>query len=99
MSIQPVQQAMSERRLLAQTEFSLSPLCSGGAASRIDFATTPDYLPNRMNVTEANASSAVTIGVSSSLGETVPRNAGSYCRITIYLRESCCVGGPRRPAS
>ena len=52
-----------------------------------------------MNVTEANASSAVMIGVFSSLGETVPRNAGSYRRITIHLRENCCVGGPSHPAS
>jgi N-methylhydantoinase B len=52
-----------------------------------------------MNVTEANASSAVLIGIFSSLGETVPRNAGSYRRIKIHLRENCCVGGPRHPAS
>jgi N-methylhydantoinase B len=65
----------------------------------VDLRDNPDCLPNGMNVTEANASSAVIIGVFSSLGETVPRNAGSYRRITIHLRQNCCVGGPRHPAS
>src|SRR4029078_3892949 len=65
----------------------------------VDLRDNPDCLPNGMNVTEANASSAVMIAVFSSLGETVPRNAGSYRRITIHLRQNCCVGGPRHPAS
>jgi N-methylhydantoinase B len=65
----------------------------------VDLRDNPDCLPNGMNVTEANASSAVMIGVFSSLGETVPRNAGSYRRIAIHLRDNCCVGGPRHPAS
>src|SRR5581483_8752204 len=71
------------------------------AAGRIevDLRDNPDCLPNGMNVTEANASSAVMIGIFSSLGEVVPRNAGSYRRITIHLRENCCVGIPRHPAS
>jgi N-methylhydantoinase B len=65
----------------------------------VDLRDNPDCLPNGMNVTEANASSAVMIGIFSSLGEVVPRNAGSYRRITIHLRENCCVGIPRHPAS
>ena len=65
----------------------------------VDLCENPDCLPNGMNVTEANASSAVMIGIFSSLGEVVPRNAGSYRRITIRLRENCCVGIPRHPAS
>src|SRR6516165_6395517 len=65
----------------------------------VDLRDNPDCLPNGMNVTEANASSAVMIGIFSSLGEVVPRNAGSYRRIAIHLRENCCVGGPRHPAS
>ena len=51
-----------------------------------------------MNVTEANASAAAMIGVFSGLGSEVPRNAGSYRRVRILLRESCCVGGARHPA-
>ena len=65
----------------------------------VDLRDNPDCLPNGMNVTEANASSAVMIGIFSSLGEVVPRNAGSYRRIAINLRENCCVGIPRHPAS
>ena len=52
-----------------------------------------------MNVSEANASSAAMIGIFSSLGEAVPRNAGSYRRIAIRLRANCCVGIPRHPTS
>lgn len=65
----------------------------------VDLRDNPDCLPNGMNVTEANASSAVMIGIFSSLGEPIPRNAGSYRRIGIQLRENCCVGIPRHPAS
>ena len=52
-----------------------------------------------MNVTEANASAAAMIGLFSSLGREVPRNAGSYRRVRILLRDGCCVGGARHPAS
>jgi N-methylhydantoinase B len=65
----------------------------------VDLRDNPDCLPNGMNVTQANACSAVMIGIFSSLDEVVPRNAGSYRRITIHLRENCCVGIPRHPAS
>jgi N-methylhydantoinase B len=65
----------------------------------VDLRDNPDCLPNGMNVTQANASSAVMIGIFSSLDQVVPRNAGSYRRITIHLRENCCVGIPRHPAS
>ncbi|HTO80873.1 MAG TPA: hydantoinase B/oxoprolinase family protein [Methylomirabilota bacterium] len=65
----------------------------------VDLRDNPDCLPNGLNVTQANASSAAMIGIFSSLGEVVPRNAGSYRRIRILLRENCCVGIPRHPAS
>jgi N-methylhydantoinase B len=65
----------------------------------IDLSDNPDCLPNGMNVTEANAASAALIGLFSGLGEPVPRNAGSYRRVTVRLRENCCVGIPRHPAS
>jgi N-methylhydantoinase B len=65
----------------------------------VDLRDNPDCLPNGMNVTEANASSAAMIGIFCSLGAVVPRNAGSYRRIKIHLRENCCVGIPRHPAS
>lgn len=65
----------------------------------VDLTDNPDCLPNGINVSQANACSAALIGIFSSLGEVVPRNAGSYRRITIKLRENCCVGIPRHPAS
>jgi N-methylhydantoinase B len=65
----------------------------------VDLSDNPDTLPNGMNVSEANACSAVMIGVFSALGQPVPRNAGSYRRITIALRQNCCIGLPGHPAS
>jgi N-methylhydantoinase B len=65
----------------------------------VDLRDNPDVLPNGLNVTEANAKAAALIGVFSGLGQDVPRNAGSYRRVRIELREGCCVGGARHPAS
>jgi len=65
----------------------------------IDLTDNPDCLPNGMNVSEANAASAAMIGLFSGLAQPVPRNAGSYRRIAVRLRENCCVGIPRHPAS
>ena len=39
------------------------------------------------------------IGVFNSLGEAVPPNAGSFRRVSVLLRENCCVGIPRHPTS
>lgn len=33
------------------------------------------------------------------IGGEVPPNAGSFRRLTVLLRENCCVGIPRHPAS
>jgi N-methylhydantoinase B len=65
----------------------------------VDLRDNPDALPNGMNVTEANACSAAMIGIFSSLGAPVPRNAGSYRRVRIRLRPGSCVGGAAHPAS
>ena len=64
----------------------------------VDLRDNPDCLPNGLNVTEANASAAAMIGVFSGIGQNVPRNAGSYRRVRILLRDGCCAGGPRHPA-
>jgi N-methylhydantoinase B len=68
------------------------------AKIEVDLRDNPDCLPNGLNVTEANASAAAMIGVFSGIGQNVPRNAGSYRRVRILLREGCCAGGPRHPA-
>jgi N-methylhydantoinase B len=39
------------------------------------------------------------IAVFNSLPEEVPHNGGSFRRITVHLREGCCVGIPSHPAS
>jgi N-methylhydantoinase B len=71
------------------------------AAARIqvDLRNNPDCLPAGINLTEATARSAAMIGVFNSLPFVVPRNAGSFRRLDILLRENCCVGIPRHPAS
>jgi N-methylhydantoinase B len=71
---------------------------SAAATIEVDLRDNPDCLPNGLNVTEANASAAAMIGVFSGIGQNVPRNAGSYRRVRILLREGCCVGAPRHPA-
>ncbi len=65
----------------------------------VDLRDNPDCLPNGLNVTEANARSAALIGVFSGLGQEVPRNAGSFRRVRVELRDGSCVGGARHPAS
>ena len=39
------------------------------------------------------------VGIFNSIDHTVPPNAGSYRRVTVHLREGCCVGIPRHPTS
>jgi N-methylhydantoinase B len=72
---------------------------SAAGRVEIDLTDNPDCLPNGMNVSEANAASAAMIGLFSGLAQPMPRNAGSYRRIAVRLRENCCVGIPRHPAS
>ena len=57
------------RRRRASPSRSPSPSMPRPAAIEVDLRDNPDCLPNGMNVTEANASSAVMIGIFSSLGE------------------------------
>ena len=65
----------------------------------VDLRDNPDTLASGLNVTEANAKAAAMIGVFSGLAVEVPRNAGSYRRVAVLVRENCCIGGPRHPAS
>ncbi len=71
------------------------------AAARIevDLRDNPDTLASGLNVTLANAKAAAMIGIFSGLGIEVPRNAGSYRPVAVLVRENCCIGGPRHPAS
>ena len=65
----------------------------------IDLRDNPDCLPCGLNLTEATAKTTAMIAVFNSLPEEVPHNGGSVRRITVRLRQGCCVGIPSHPAS
>jgi N-methylhydantoinase B len=69
------------------------------AIVEIDLRDNPDCQPCGLNLTEATARTAAMIGVFNSIDHTVPPNAGSFRRLRVHLRENCCVGIPRHPAS
>jgi N-methylhydantoinase B len=65
----------------------------------VDLTDNPDCVPLGMNLSEACATSAALIGVLNCIDSTIPRNAGSFRRVKVKLRENCCAGIPRFPAS
>jgi N-methylhydantoinase B len=69
------------------------------ARIHVDLTDNLDCLPCGLNLSEACARTAAMVGIFNSLDHTVPRNAGSFRRIDVRLRENCVVGIPRHPAS
>lgn len=71
------------------------------AAARItiDLRDNPDCLPCGLNLSEACSRTSAMIGVFNSIEHSVPKNAGSFRRIDVLLRENCVVGIPRHPTS
>jgi N-methylhydantoinase B len=65
----------------------------------VDLRDNADCLPCGLNLSEASSRTAAMLGVFNSLDHTVPRNAGSFRRILVALRENCVVGVPIHPAS
>ncbi len=65
----------------------------------VDLRDNPDCMPCGLNLSEACSRSAAFLGVFNSIDPTVPKNAGSYRRITVHLRENCICGIPRHPTS
>ena len=65
----------------------------------IDLRDNPDCQPCGLNLSEACARTAAMIGAFYVVGGAVPPNAGSFRRLNVLLRENCCVGIPRHPAS
>ena len=65
----------------------------------VDLRDNPDCMPCGLNLSEATSRSAAYLGIFNSIDPTVPKNAGSYRRITVYLRENCICGIPRHPTS
>jgi N-methylhydantoinase B len=65
----------------------------------IDLRDNPDCQPCGLNLSEACARTAAMIGAFYVVGGGVPPNAGSFRRLEVLVRENCCVGIPRHPAS
>lgn len=65
----------------------------------IDLTDNIDALELGINVSEACTRTAALIGVFNSIDHNVPRNAGSFSRVRLKLREGAVVGIPRHPTS
>jgi len=71
----------------------------GKAMIDVDYRGCPDCLPNGLNLTEATTRTAAMVGVFNSIRSDVPKNAGSFRRIALQLRENAIVGIPLHPTS
>ena len=65
----------------------------------VDLRDNIDALPCGLNLSEACARSAALIAIFNSIGGDIPRNAGSFRRVDILLREGSIAGIPRHPTS
>jgi N-methylhydantoinase B len=65
----------------------------------VDLRNNPDCIPCGMNLSEACSRTAAMIGVFNSIDPQVPKNAGSFRRIAVKLREGCIAGIPIHPFS
>ncbi len=65
----------------------------------VDLRDNPDALPCGLNLSEACARTAAMVGVFNSIDHTVPKNAGSFRRIEVLLKENSVCGIPRHPTS
>ena len=110
--IEAIRKLSSGRRVMRSTHDPIPGLPDGipirtdieidaeAAMVRIDLTDNPDCQPCGLNLTEATSRSAAMIGVFNAIMDHhVPANAGSFRRIEVKVRENCCVGIPRHPAS
>ncbi|WP_233167446.1 hydantoinase B/oxoprolinase family protein [Xylophilus sp. ASV27] len=65
----------------------------------VDLRHNPDCLPIGLNLSEACSRTSAMVGVFNSIDHSVPKNAGSFRRIRVLLRENCIVGIPLHPTS
>jgi len=65
----------------------------------VDLRDNPDCLPCGLNLSEACARTAAMVGVFNSIDHNVPKNAGSFRRLDVLLRDGCIVGIPKHPTS
>ena len=70
-----------------------------GKRIEVDLRDNPDCLDCGLNLSEACSTSAVMTALFNCLEWDIPKNAGSFRRISVLLRENCCVGVPRFPHS
>lgn len=65
----------------------------------VDVRNNIGALENGLNLSEACARSAPMVGIFNSIDHTVPKNEGSFRRISVLLKENSAVGKPRHPTS
>ncbi|MFC3643182.1 hydantoinase B/oxoprolinase family protein [Aquibium oceanicum] len=65
----------------------------------VDLTENMDCLPCGLNLSEACTRTAAMVGIFNSIDHTVPKNAGSFRRIDLRLKDNCVVGVPRHPTS
>ena len=65
----------------------------------VDLRDNPDCMLNGLNLSEACSRTSAMIGVFNALDAGVPKNAGSFRRLSVLLREGCVVGIPKHPTS
>ena len=65
----------------------------------VDLTDNVDCQPNGLNVSEACVHTSAMIGIFNCIDAAVPKNAGSFRRIHLVLREGCIVGIPTHPYS
>ena len=65
----------------------------------IDLTDNPDNQPCGFNLTEATSINEALCGLFHGLNEDVPRNAGSFGRVDVQLRDGAMVGRPALPFS
>lgn len=65
----------------------------------VDVRDNPDCMSNGLNLSESCSRTAILVGVFNSIDHTVPKNGGSFRRVTSLLREGCIAGIPTHPFS
>lgn len=65
----------------------------------VDLRDNPDCMPNGLNLSESCARTSAMVGIFNSIDHTVPKNAGSFRRLTVHLRDNCITGIPVHPTS
>lgn len=70
-----------------------------GGKVTVDLRDNPDAQPCGLNLSEACARTSAMVGVFNSIDHSVPKNAGSFGRIAVLLRENSVCGIPKHPTS